>query len=174
MIFFPSTICAFCWISSFSYLGIFVPEDDIFSLQNFCLLLDFFIFLLVFFVPQDDIFSLQNFRLLLDFFIFLFGYFFAFRWYFFSSQFVFPAGILADQKPANFCPSIRGGWGILRFSCPIKPKHILSFLEIIFFIGQHQNSLMDLKFLPFGQAQFSNKVFWHDIFLLLYGNIQFF
>ena len=44
MIFFPFRISASCWISSFSYLGIFVPDYDIFSLQNFYLLLDFYIF----------------------------------------------------------------------------------------------------------------------------------
>ena len=103
-------------------------------------------FLRFLFLPPDDILSLQNFRLLLDFFILLSGYFCAWRWYFFPSQFVPPAGILADQKPANFCPSIRGGWGILRFSRPISPKHILSFIETVFFIGQSQNSLMDKHF----------------------------
>ena len=102
MIFFPFRIFASCWISSFSHLGIFVPDDDIFPLQNFCLLLAFFIFLfwvflclkmiffpfiisascwissfsyLGIFVPQDDILSLQNFRLLLDFFILVSRYF---------------------------------------------------------------------------------------------------
>ena len=41
MIFFPFRISASCWISSFSYLGIFVPKDDIFSLHILCLLPEF-------------------------------------------------------------------------------------------------------------------------------------
>ena len=41
MIFCPFRISASCWISSFYYPDIFVPEDDIFSLHNLCLLLEF-------------------------------------------------------------------------------------------------------------------------------------
>ena len=40
-------------------------------------------------------------------------------------------GFFADQKPAKFCPSIRGreGGGILRFSCQICLKQVLMFFS---------------------------------------------
>lgn len=80
----------FFFLQIFCLLCIFVPEDDIFSLQNFYLLLDFCIFFfclqMIFcpfrisascwissfyypdiFVPEDDIFSLHNLCLLLEF-----------------------------------------------------------------------------------------------------------
>ena len=80
----------FFFLQIFCLLCIFVPEDDIFSLQNFYLLLDFAIFFfclqMIFcpfrifascwissfyypdiFVPEDDIFSLHNLCLLLEF-----------------------------------------------------------------------------------------------------------
>ena len=52
-------------------------------------------------------------------------------------------GFLADQKPAKFCPSIRGreGGGILRFSCQICLKQVLMF----FLQGTEQFDCSGLK-----------------------------
>ena len=95
MTFFPTTISASCSISLFSYLSIFCAWRWYFFPPEFLPPVGFLYFLIwEFFVPEDDISSLQNFRLLLDFFILSSGYFSAWRWYFFPSKFLSLVGFI--------------------------------------------------------------------------------